>query len=207
MIPVDQIGELLDAWSANVAASRARQGLPPLVDEGGRIGIGQEAIAVELDAPRIVLVPVGLTDFKNEMRMPSGATQPVGPTHTMTDNQPKVLWSAWLGFTAYCWGDEWPGETPKPIWWDFNTSLEVFRELAMALYRTVTGPSIRMGSPTFQQPTDNARRGRWLEADFAIKIPITDEPYVMLKYGAHPNVEIDLDSASDPPIGHITIPS
>lgn len=205
MIPVDRIGELMTAWSAQVAASRARQGLPPLTDEGGVIGIGQESLMFELDAPRLVLVPTGLSDFKNEQRMPSGATTPAGPTHTMTDNQPKVLWSAMLGFTAYCWGDEWPGETPKPIWWDYNTSLELFRELAMALYRTVTGPAIRMGTPTFEQPTDQARRGRWLVADFAIKIPITDEPYVMLQYGAHPKVEIDLQT--NPVTGEIVIPS
>lgn len=204
MIPVDQIGELLDAWSANVAASRNRQGLAPLTDEGGRFGVGQEAIFAELDAPRIVLVPTGLSDLKHKQRMPNP------PTHTMADNQPKVLWASWLGFNAYLWGDEWPGDTPKPIWWDFNTSLELFRELSMALYRTVTGPSIRMNGASWEQPTDQARRGRWLVADFAIEFPVCDEPYVMLPYGAHPDVEINLNTnptPPTPPIGEIVIPS
>jgi hypothetical protein len=205
VIPVDMLGEMLTAWSNQVAASRARQGLPPLTGEGGRIEIGEEAIAVELDAPRLIIVPTGLSNFKNEQRMP------LSPTHTMSDNQPKVLWSAHLGFTAYCWGDEWPGGTPTPIWWDFNTSLELFRELAGALYRTCTGPSVDLGAPRFEQPTHLARRGRWLVADFAIKIPILDEPYVMLQYGAHPKVEIDLtvetqNHEPDPPTP-IVIPS
>ena len=186
MIPVDMIGDMMLAWSNQVAASRSRQGLPPLTDEGGKIAIGQERLNDEMSAPRIVLVPTGLSEFKNEQRMP------LSPTHTMADNQPKVLWSAWLGFEAHFWGDEWPGKTPKPMWWDFNTSLEMFRELASALYRTCTGPSVRMGAPSFDQPTDQARSGRLLKADFAIKIPILDEPYVMLQYGAHPKVEIDL---------------
>lgn len=202
MIPVDQIGEAISQWSANVSASRARQGLPPLNGNDGndgQIAVGQEAIFVELDAPRIIIVPTGLSDFKNEQRMP------LAPTLTMADNQPKVLWSAKLEFTAYIWGDEWPGDTPKPIWWDFNTSLELFRELAMALYRTASGPSVTLGSPKFEQPSDQERRGRWLVADFSIKVPITDEPYVMLQYGAHPKVEIDLQTL--PVTGEIVIPS
>jgi hypothetical protein len=200
MIPVDQIGEMLTAWSDLVRTSRQRQGLPPLADEAGGIAVGQERLADELDAPRIVLVPTGLRDFTNEMRQP--ATQ----TLTMADNQPKVLWTAWLGFQAHVWGDEWPGATPKPMWWDFNTAIELFRELAMALYRTCSGPSIRMGEPTFVQPTDQARRGRLLVCEFAVKIPITDEPYVMLQYGAHPKVEIDV--TMDPPVdATIAIPS
>lgn len=209
MIPVDAIGELIATWTANVSASRARQGLPPLNGydgNDGQIAVGQERINDEMTAPRIVIVPQGLSNFTNEQRMLSRATQPAGPTLTMPDNQPKVLWSAHLEFIAYIWGDEWPGDTPKPIWWDFNTSLELFRELAMALYRTVSGPSVIMGAPRFEQPTDQQRQGRWLVADFAIKIPITDEPYVMLQYGAHPKVEIDL--TMDPAVdATITIPS
>lgn len=213
MIPVDQIGELISAWSANISASRARQGLPPLNGydgNDGQIAVGQERIADEMDAPRIIIVPTGLSDFKNEQRTLSAATQPAGPTLTMRDNQPKVLWSAKLEFTAYIWGDEWPGDTPKPIWWDFNTSLELFRELAMTLYRTASGPSVNLGAPVFDQPTDQERRGRWLVAPFSIKVPITDEPYVMLQYGAHPKVEIDINTdptPPTPPIGDIIIPS
>jgi hypothetical protein len=202
VIPVDLIGEAIAQWSANVSASRARQGLPPLNGNDGndaQIAVGQEAIFNELDAPRIIIVPTGLSGFKNEQRMPNP------PTLTMADNQPKVLWSANLEFTAYLWGDEWPGDTPKPIWWDFNTSLELFRELAMALYRTASGPSVTLGSPKFEQPSDQERRGRWLVAEFSIKIPITDEPYVTLPYGAHPKVEIDLQTS--PVTGEIVIPS
>lgn len=186
MIPGDQIGDMLTAWSDRVQASRSSQGLPPLVDDG-RIAIGQERLRDEVDAPRVVLVPVGLADFVNELPMPAVQTLTVG------DTQPKVLWSAWLGFEAHCWGEPYDGAAPIPMWWDFNTSLELFRELAMAFYRTCSGPSVRMGSPRYEQPTDQTRRGRLLVADFAVKIRISDDPYLALEYGAHPKVEIDLD--------------
>lgn len=202
MIPVDLYGSFLSAWSANVSASRARQGLPPLngIDgNDGQIAIGQEEIAWEMAPPRITLVPKGITVSKNEMRMPNP------PTLTIADNQPKVLWSAWLNFTAYFWGDEWPGDTPKPVWWDFNTTIELFREFAMALYRTCSGPSLKMDPADFEQPTDNARAGRWLVMPFSVLIPVTDEPYVTLPYGAHPKVEIDFQTS--PVTGEIVIPS
>jgi hypothetical protein len=159
--------------------------LAPLTDADQGIAIGQERCRDEMDAPRIVLVPTGLTGFKSEQRGPAN------PTLTMADNQPKVLWTARLGFVAHLWGDEWPGNLPKPMWWDFNTTLELARELSMAIYRTCSGAlerSVVMSDMVFEQPTDQTRRGRLGLLSFAVVIPITDEPYVMIPYGAHPDV-------------------
>lgn len=191
----DIFGSAILEWSKLVSASRSRQGLPPLTDPGGQIAIGQEELMTQLDAPRIIIVPQGLRNFQS--RQPGGPSiggiSAINPT--LQPSTPKMLWSAELWFTAHFWGDEWPGNVPKPIFWDFNTTLELAREFSMAIYRSASGAlgrSVQMGDLEFEQPTDKLRRGRKAVLPFAFVIPILDDPFIKLEYGAHPEVEIDL---------------
>lgn len=211
MIPANMIGDMMTAWSNHVSASRNRQGLAPLTNEGGMIGLGQEALAEELDSPRIVIVPVSLTQIKSEQAGGYGHAGNGAPTFTLADNSPKVLWTAHLGFVAHLWGDEWPGNAPKPMFWDFNTTLELHRELCVAIYRSVSGAlgrAVTIGDLDFDQPTNMVRRGRYATMPFAVVIPILDEPYVSIPYGAHPKVETEVTiEGPTEDVGTFTVPS
>ena len=211
-IPLDFMGQTIQQWSDQIREDRNSQGLPPLTGEGGAIEVGQEALRQEFDSPRCVIVPGGLSEYTHRQRMPVSGMQ--GSDYPGQGFQAKALWTAWLGFTAHIWGDPYPTAdtrpaTVLPISWDFNTAIEIHRELCAALYRTCSGPTVRLDSADFNQPTNDLRRGRLLILSFAIEVIVTDSPFVRLVYGAHPDVEIDVtvkvdDHATEQPV--IVIP-
>jgi hypothetical protein len=181
---------LIDAWYPIIAASRERQVLPPLVDR--TIALGQERLRDEVDYPRIVIVPEGLSAFRSELPAPPA------PTGTISDASPRVLWTARASMTAHFWGA------------DFDDVLELHRELCVAIYRTYSGAlerAVSLGDLTYVQDTDHVRRGRWASWSLSLVWRIDDEPWTALRYGEHPDVEIDLTMRGpSEPAGSLTIP-
>lgn len=203
MIPNDQFGILLQTWSDLVRKDRARQGLAPLSGEAGSVEIGQEALTIERRAPRCVIVPLGFANLRHEQPMPV----PTAAGMRAAIN-PKMLAAIDITFDAHCWGDEWPAQptaaAPIPLFWSYNTALEIWRELYAAMYRSVSGVTVKVGEARFEQPTDLARSGRLLVVSFSIHAQLTDAPLVSLPLGAHPDVEISI--ATDPDAGTIVVP-
>jgi hypothetical protein len=181
---VTDIAAIFAETNTAVKAIRVANGLPAL-SPSGDILIGQEFLAQEHDAPRIVIVPMGT---KYEAGKPM---QNAGATGYLPGQIPdrKFLFLRWLTFEAHFWGEPDPqylnnAPTTKTgdALYDFNTTLELERQFFSSLQASVTIP---MGHPldgTWNQPTDVNRRGRELTVAFRIGTPLTNEPYTQLPY-------------------------
>ena len=162
---------------AEVAAVRVARQLKPLV----AATLGAEWVAKEQSPPRIVIVPSEIVSAAAE-KMGAG----IHPG-TVDDTNPKVFYLDWMGFEAYLWGDESPTpstpRTQQDLWYSFDSTLELRRELLGALRRNCGGGStLKIIGSRWDQPTNMNRNGRAMVVTFAIKMPLTDEPYIALPY-------------------------
>jgi len=84
------------------------------------------------------------------------------------------------------WGDPDPcGQNPLH---DFNSTVELYRELLGAMYRNVGGaPNVRAEQSVWQQPTNDRRLGRLLVLPLAWGADLADEPYTIVPF-ANPGV-------------------
>lgn len=86
-----------------------------------------------------------------------------------------------IGFDAHLWGDPDPAST-NPLY-DFNTTIELFREFVGACYRVLGGaPQLEHGESRWVQDTNDRRFGRLLVHSLAFACDISDEPYLLLPY-------------------------
>jgi hypothetical protein len=109
-------------------------------------------------------------------------------------------------FDAHIWGDVDPSGA-NPLY-DFNTTLELYRELVGAFWRQLGGaPSLEHGESRWVQPTDDRRLGRMLVAPIAFFADLTDEPYVLLPYSTatSPGVQAHVTVEETSPDGSSTI--
>jgi hypothetical protein len=105
--------------------------------------------------------------------------------------EPAPFWKQWLGFEAHCWGEPNPSPsnpyTQYDLLYDFNSCIELVRELAGAMYRNAGGvPNIRLSDTRWEQPGDDNRYGRLLVLPFAIGSDLADEPWTILPQSSAP---------------------
>jgi hypothetical protein len=125
------------------------------------------------------------------------------PTGAAGEGEPASgapFWRAWIGFDVQLWGDPDPlGQNPLL---DFNSTVELYRELLGACYRNLGGaPNVQIGRFDWRQPSDDNRLGRLLVGHIAWGADITDEPFYIVPY-ANPgvpgtSVQVDLDVQSN----------
>jgi hypothetical protein len=167
--PTDFVA-IFSAVFGEMAAVRTSRGLATLTTH-----VGQEQVRAEEDAPRLVVVPTGA---RYETARNVGNQGGVYP-----DTNPKTFWRRILTFDALCWGDQPPASTESDLWVSYNTSVEIERELLIALAHNLGGPAaIRLYGARWEQPTDMNRRGRVLVVEFGFETPVTQEPYIVLPY-------------------------
>jgi hypothetical protein len=174
--PMLDLVEQIQVIGTDVAQVRNQRGLPPLTCPAGYptapILIGQEWLRREHSPPRIVLVPT-------YMRNAPGSAMGVQPMVGLASQKPtKVFWRAIIGFDAHLWGDPDP-QAINPLF-DFNTTIELYRELLGAFVRQMGGiPNMAIGEGHWDQPTDDKRLGRLLVVPVGFYADITDEPYIL----------------------------
>jgi hypothetical protein len=84
------------------------------------------------------------------------------------------------------WGD--PDPTGVNPLLDFNSTIELYRELLGAMYRNLAGaPNVQIGEFVWDQPSNENRLGRLLKGHVAFAVDITDEPYTIVPF-ANPGV-------------------
>lgn len=192
-----------------IAAVRAGLGLPALVPNG-KILIGQEYLAREHDAPRIVVVPIGAAyEGAKPMQARTGYGAP--PDR-------KYAWFRGLTFSAHFWGNPDPAGADEI--YDLSSAIELEREFCSSMSSVMTSTKLSF-YPTagqWKQGTANeTRRGRVFEMDFVIGTPVTFEPYTILPYSqtaGDGGVVRDVTMTISPPdgsapqnVGPIVIPS
>jgi hypothetical protein len=158
---------------------RTARGLPALVAPpglpAGAVAVGKEWLMQEWSPPRVILVPTTIRLLP--ARQVGG--QPMAGL--ITQRNPKELWRAFVAFEAHLWGDPDPAFTNVAL--DFNSSLELFRELYGALYNRLGGPpNLSPVSAQWEQPTNDVRMGRLLVATFEVGVSLADEPWTTLPY-------------------------
>ena len=200
---VTQVGALFAQASVIVAALRVQLALPPLVPNGA-ILIGQEWLAFEHDAPRIVVVPTR-TEY-------TGAITTNPPQVGTGTPLAKAVYSRWMDWEAHVWGE--PDPTGVDPTYDFDSTLELEREFLYAMQATMTIPVSVPRSGEWRQPQDVQRRGRLLVVSFRIWTPVMAPPYNVLPYAqtvGDGGVERDITAQINPPtgdtVGPIIIPS
>lgn len=169
------------AVSAYLATTRAAIGLPPLNGPdgpgSGNVAVGKEFVPYQLAPPYIVVVPNGF-DYQAGRKV---------------DNPPGVLdryvaFLRWERFTAYLWGDpgsDYSAVSPYPsqtIGDSYNTTIELERELLIALVSQSTVPGVQPTGADWVQPDDVTRLGRLLELRFRIQTPVADIPWTALPF-------------------------
>ena len=181
---VTDIAAIFASTNTNVKAIRVANSLPAL-NPSGDILIGQEWLAQEDDAPRIVIVPKG-TKYEAAKKM-----QNAGATGYLPGQIPArgEAYYRWIIFEAHFWGEPDPqflnaDPTTKlgDLLYDFNTTLELERQFFSSLAASITIPTAFPSSGEFNQETNVNRRGRELTVTFQIGTPITFEPYTILPY-------------------------
>lgn len=164
--------------------------------------VGQEWVRHEHSPPRIVLVPTGIRLSPARML---GLQQPGGKGQQVSDLPLRSFYFQRIMFDAHIWGDVDPSAA-NPLY-DFNTTIELYRELVGAFWRQLGGaPSIEHGESRWSQPTDDRRLGRLLVAPIAFFADLTDEPYVLLPYSTttSPGVQAHIDVIENFPDGSST---
>jgi hypothetical protein len=109
-------------------------------------------------------------------------------------------------FDAHLWGDV--DTTSSNTLYDYNTTLELYRELVGAFWRQLGGaPSIEHGEARWSQPTNERRYGRLLIAPIAFYAELTDEPYILLPYSTatSPGVQVHVTLQDTWPDGSSTV--
>mgnify|MGYP006266665485 FL=1 len=198
-----QVKALFAETSARIAAIRADASLPPLVPSGG-ILIGQEWLAFEHDAPRIVAVPTR-TEY-------AGAI-PTNPPTVGQDAPPNAyVFTRYMDWDIHLWGE--PDPTGADPTYDFDSTLELEREFLISMQAAMTIPVSVPRSGEWRQPQDVQRRGRLLVLQLRIWTPVVAQPSTILPYSTTPNdggVVRDIDVQINPPtgqsVGPIIIPS
>lgn len=130
------------------------------------------------------------------MRVRTGASpgRDGQPRH-VDGHQPESFFLRYLGFTAQLWGD--PDPLGQNTLYDFNTCIELERELLGALRRNAGNTSnLRVRGASWQQDTDNVRRGRILLLDFAIGTPVVEESeiFLLLANPGVPGTSVEIDA-------------
>lgn len=206
---------------SNVAAYRAALSLPALVPNSlPAFQIGGEFAPQAQIAPRIVIVPTGVSRYDYSQQMPT--TQ----TPTNLGRAPyKSTHRRWLTFDAQIWGD--PDQTardlsnptnptapgvPNPVY-GFNATIELEREFIVAITALI-GSAGQAWAPLSAVYTTanvaNNRYGRLLVLSFEVATPVTTDPYKLLPYSTVPNdggvvrqinanIEINGVEQSEPP--------
>jgi hypothetical protein len=177
--PMLDVVAQISAVALDIQSVRHSRGLRPLVCPPGYqtapILMGQEWLRREHAPPRIVLVP---------STIPTSPARPMGmqPITDHISKRPlKPFWRALIGFEAHLWGDS--DVTAINSLADFNTTIELFRELLGALVRQTGGiPNVLIGEARWDQPTDDRRAGRLLIVPIGFYADITDEPYVVVPW-------------------------
>ena len=182
--PVTSIAAIFAEANTRVRNLRAALGFPALSPDGD-ILIGQEHLAEEHDAPRIVIVPRG-TKYEGAKPM-----QNAGATGYLPGEVParKTAFLRWIVFDAHIWGEPDPqylnnAPTTKvgdPLF-DFDSTIELERQWFSSLAATISIPMAYPTAGEFQQDTNVNRRGRELTVTFQIGTPLTHEPYTILDY-------------------------
>lgn len=212
---VTDLNAIFTDTNTRVKAIRVANALPAL-NPSGDILIGQEWLAQEGDAPRIVIVPKGT---KYEAARPM---QNAGATGYLPGQIPerKVMFLRWLVFDAHFWGEPDPQFLDQPpttklgdLLYDFNTTIELERQFCSSLAASITIPMAFPASGEFNQETNVNRRGRELTVTFQIGTPLTFEPYTILDYSTAAGdgkVVRDVNLTISPgnnPVGPVVIPT
>jgi hypothetical protein len=177
--PMLDVVAQISAVALDIQSVRHSRGLRPLVCPPGYqtapILMGQEWLRREHAPPRIVLVPTHL-------RNSGGSALGIQPMAGLISERPlKVFWRAIIGFDAHLWGDS--DVTAINSLVDFNTTIELYRELLGAMVRVQGGiPNVSIGEARWDQPTDDRRAGRLLVVPIGFYADITDEPYVVVPW-------------------------
>ncbi len=178
---------------AKVAQERAQLLLPALVPNSlPAFQIGGEFAPQAQVAPRIVVVPTGVSRYDYSQQMPT--TQ----TPTNWGRAPyKSTHRRWLTFDAQIWGD--PDLTPRDVSnpanttapgvpdpvAGFNATIELEREFIVAI-SSLIGSAGQAWAPLNAQYTTanmaNNRYGRLLVLSFEVATPVTTAPYKLLPY-------------------------
>ena len=210
---------------AAVAQYRSARSLPPLVPNSlPAFQIGGEFAPQAQVAPRIVIIPTGVSRYDYSQQMP------ITQTGTNLGRVPyKSTHRRWLTFDAQIWGDPdltardvsdptnpvAPG-VPDPVA-GFNATIELEREFIVAI-SSLIGSAGQAWAPLNAVYTTanmaNNRYGRLLVLSFEVATPVTTDMYTLLPYSVTPNdggvvreitpsISVDGDEQSEPPF---TIP-
>lgn len=156
---VDLDAFFLDVLS-RVRSQRARRQQPPLVPDNQFL-IGQESLSNYVSAPAIAIVPRGARF--NEAR------------YSIDQDEPRLLLSQWIRLECHCWGHDDPAGLSQA--YSFSTSLELFRQLYVALQAVQYGPAhVLVSSSEFVQKTDVNRQGRMFVANVDIETFLVVDP-------------------------------
>ncbi len=178
---------------ANVAQYRAVLNLPPLVPNSlPAFQIGAEFAPQAQVAPRIVIIPTGVSRYDYSQQMPTTQT----PTN-LGRSPYKSTHRRWLTFDAQIWGDpdlttrdvSNPANTtapgvPDPVM-GFNATIELEREFIVAISSLIGNAGQAWAPLNAQYTTANAannRYGRLLVLSFEVATPVTMAPYKLLPY-------------------------
>lgn len=183
---------------AHVAANRATLSLPPLVPNSlPAFQIGGEFAPQAQVAPRIVIIPTGVSRYDYSQQMPTTQT----PTN-LGRAAYKSTHRRWLTFDAQIWGD--PDLTPRDVSnpsnptapgvpdpvAGFNATIELEREFIVAISSLIGSAGQAWAPLNAQYTTSNAannRYGRLLVLSFEVATPVTTAPYKLLPYSVTPN--------------------
>ena len=212
---VTDIAEIFRATGERVQAIRTANNLLELSGTGdpGNIAglcIGQEWLAQEMDAPRIVVVPIG-TAYEGAKPMQNKGV-PGYDIGKIPDR--KAFYFRWMTFEAWFWGEPDPqyldlptDKVGNPVY-DFNTTIELERQFCVGLYESISAPMAYPMSGEWRQTQNVNRRGRSLVVTFKIGTPVFGEPYTILAYQpAVSGVAIEVTiSMGDSTTGPILIP-
>jgi len=174
--------QIIASVSADIDQVRANRNLPPLRGAptgypAGSIMVGEEWLRHEQSPPRIVLVPTTISLSPARML----GIQAAANSQRVSDLPLRSFYYQRIRFDAHLWGNPDPNGA-NPLY-DFNSTLELYRELVGAFYRQLGGaPSIEHGEARWAQPTQDRRLGRMLIVPIAFFGDLTDEPYTLLPY-------------------------
>lgn len=178
---------------AKVAAMRSNLVLPPLVPNSlPAFQIGGEFAPQAQVAPRIVIIPTGVSRYDYSQQLPTTQT----PTNIGRLGA-KSTHRRWLTFDAQIWGDPdltardvtnpsnpvAPG-VPDPVA-GFNATIELEREFLVAISSLIGSAGQAWAPLNAQYTTANAannRYGRLLVLSFEVATPVTTAPYKLLPY-------------------------
>ena len=193
MAYVTDLSVFFTAVYEKVAAERARLALPALVPNSlPAFQIGGEFAPQAQVAPRIVIVPTGVSRYDFSQQLPTTQT----PTNIGRLGA-KSTHRRWLTFDAQIWGDPdlaardvtnpqnpTPPLSPDPVV-GFNATIELEREFIVAISSLIGSAGQAWAPLNAQYTTANAannRYGRLLVLSFEVATPVTMAPYNVLPY-------------------------